>query len=395
MLDVLIFTASYGGGHRQAARALTKSLCLCRQGLRTEVADFMELISPTLNKVAWFTYIKSVRNTPSLYGYFYQVTDHIKIEPLWEKRLNYFVVQKILDFLRDRSPRLIVATYPVAAGAISCLKEQGLVEVPLVTVITDNAVHSQWIHPCTDLYLVGSEYVREGLICRGVPGFKIAVSGIPIDPKFARLPSRAPLFEKFALTPGIAVILVMTGAAGMLRGVPSICRMLDSISFPVQVLVVTGGDRRLYHRLQEFARRSTKPLRVYGFVENVEEFMAVADLLITKAGGLTTSEALAAGLPMFIYRPIPGQEAENTRYLAKIGAGLPVNNLQQLETKLTLVLKEPRFLAILRERARAAGRPEAALTAAHIILALAAGGYLPPLKNHVQPLLFPEVGVFY
>lgn len=385
MLNILIFTASYGGGHWQAARALAKSLSLCGEKVQTEIVDFMDLISPTLNKVTCFTYTKSVRNTPSLYGYFYQVTDHLKIEPLWARRFNYFGVRKILSFLRARSPQLIIATYPLAAGAVSHLKKQGLIGVPLITVITDNAVHNQWIHPCTDLYLVGSEQVREGLIGRGVPGKKVAVTGIPIDPKFSKLPSRTLLLEKFGLAPNVPVILIMTGAMGMLQGVPSICRMLASFPLPLQVLVVAGKDRRLYRRLKKLALQFPKTLQVCGFVENVEEYMAVADLLITKAGGLTISEALAAGLPMLIYRPIPGQEAENTRYLTDAGAALAVYNLRQLEAKLIQLLSEPPLLEMLRESARAAGRPGAALTAARHILNLAACSHHPhPRKKCPQ-----------
>ncbi len=379
MLNILIFTASYGGGHWQAARAVAKALLLHQKDLKTEIVDFVELISPTWNRVTSFTYAKSVRNAPSLYGYFYRATNRLKIDPIWEKKFNYLGVQKILGLLQARRPHLIVATYSVAAGAISRLKKQGLLRVPLVTVITDYAVHNQWIHPWTDLYLVGSEQVREGLIGRGVPGTKIAVTGIPIDPKFASLPSRPFLFEKFGLNPGVPVILIMAGAVGMLRGIPSICRLLDRLPLPLQVLAVTGKDRRLYRRLRRLAPKMKKPLLVSGYVENVEEYMAAADLLITKAGGLTTSEALAVGLPMLIYRPIPGQEAENTRYLTEIGAALAVRNLRQLEARLIQLLSEPPLLEMLRESARAAGRPGAALTAARHILNLAACSHHPAL----------------
>ena len=335
----------------------------------------MELISPAINKLTRFTYTKSVRNTPTLYGYFYQATDNMKLDALMEKHLINLGLQKILDFLAERSPRLMVATYPLVAGVISYIKRMGLLDAPLVTVITDNTAHSQWVHPETDLYLVGSEQVRQGLIYQGVPDPKIIVTGIPIDLKFALTPSREDLYIKFGLRPQIPVILVMTGAVGMLRGIPALCQVLDELPLPLQVLVITGKDHGLYQHLREQAGKFSKPFQVYQFVDNVEEFMAVSNLLITKAGGLTISEAMAVGLPMLIYRPIPGQETENTHYLLDVGAALPVYDLKELKVKLHLILTQKHFYEALCSRARAAGRPEAANVAARILLSLLAGEY--------------------
>jgi processive 1,2-diacylglycerol beta-glucosyltransferase len=375
MLDVIFLSASYGGGHSQASLALTKALDLCQDKLNTEIVDFMELISPAINRFTRFTYTKSVRNTPTLYGYFYRVTDTLKLDTLMEKHLTNMGLEKILEFLAERSPRLVVATYPMAAGVISYIKRKGLLETPLVTVITDNTAHSQWVHPETDLYLVGSEQVRQGLIYQGVPDPKILVTGIPIDLKFSRTPPRETLYAKFGLRPEIPVILVMTGAVGMLRGIPALCQVLDEFPLPLQVMVITGKDKGLYQHLIEQRGRFNKLFKIYQFIDNVEEFMAVSNLLITKAGGLTISEALAVGLPMLIYRPIPGQEAENTRYLLDAGAALPVYDLKELKVKLHLVLTQKHFYEALRSRAQAAGRPEAANVAARILLSLLVGEY--------------------
>ncbi|MGD0154194.1 MAG: glycosyltransferase [Thermacetogeniaceae bacterium] len=375
MLDVLIFSASYGGGHLQASLALAKALGSCQDKLQIEIVDFMELISPAINKVTRFTYTKSIRNTPILYGYFYRVTDNLKLDTLMEKQLTNLGLQKILDFLADRSPQMVVATYPTVAGIISYIKRMGQLDTPLVTVITDNTAHCQWVHPETDLYLVASEQVRQGLLCQGVPDSKIAVTGIPIDPKFAQVPPRETLLAKFGLSPDSPVILVMTGAEGMLRGIPALCQVLDEFPLPLQVLVVTGKDKGLYQHLREQAGKSSKPLKVYQFVDNVEEFMAVSNLLITKAGGLTISEALALGLPMLIYHPIPGQEMENTQYLVSAGAALPIYDLKELKVKLHLIFTQKHFYETLCFRARAAGRPEAANLAAEILLSLLAGEY--------------------
>jgi processive 1,2-diacylglycerol beta-glucosyltransferase len=370
MSDVLIFTASYGGGHWQAARALAKEICHSRNDMEIDIVDFMELISPVLNKVTCYTYKSSMRNTPALYGYLYWMANNMKVEFFLENSLNNFGLQKILAYIREHSPRLIIATYPMVAGLISYLKRHGLCQVPMVMVITDNTRHSQWVHAETDLYLTGSEYVRDGLLRLGVPESRIAVTGIPIDMKFNFVPDRPALCEKFGFNPEIPVILVMTGADGMMRGIPSICRMLDDLPQPLQVMVITGRDKHLFQRLGILNARMKKPMQIFGYVNNVQEMMGAASLLITKAGGLTVSEALAVGLPMVIYRPIPGQEGENARYLTEAGAAVSVQSTRELKDSLCQILSQDHYLDKMRGQAQSAGHPLASRRAAALILEL-------------------------
>lgn len=367
MTDVLIFTACYGGGHWQASQALAKELAQSPAHLSSEIIDFMELISTVLNRLTQYTYVNSMRNTPALYGYLYWKANNARFESFLENCLTNFGLHKILNYIRKQTPQLILATYPMAAGLVSYLKKSQLVQVPLVTIITDMTRHSQWIHPETDLYLVGSNYVKEYLLQHGVPSSKIAVTGIPIDPKFRSVPGRAALFHKLGLQPDLPAVLIMTGAEGMLRDVPAICSRLDRLELPFQVLVIAGRDRKLYNRLNRMQSRFTRPFRVYGFINNVQELMGAASLLITKAGGLTTSEALAVGLPMIIYKPIPGQEAENARYLIQSGAALIAENLDELEGSVWKLLSEKHLLEFKRHKARASGRPDSARIAAHLI----------------------------
>ncbi|MDI3280151.1 MAG: glycosyltransferase [Bacillota bacterium] len=371
--DILILWAYYGEGHRQASLALAKALGEARPELAVETLDYMEAISPLFSRVTRLSYLETIKVAPFLYGYYYRATGYISTDSFLQQRLNRIGCGKILQVLQKLAPRVVISTYPTSSGAISELKRAGLLDLPLVTVITDHAVHSQWIAPGTDLYLVASQRVRRGLIRRGVPAERIAVTGIPIDPKFNQGLDQGAMREKYGLRPDWPVVLVMSGAYGVLGGVPEICRLLASFDQPVQALVVAGRDLRLRSRVEAIAARASVPMRVFGYVEEVEELMAAADLLITKAGGLTTSEALAMSLPMIIYRPIPGQEEENTRFLVHAGAAVRARNIKELSQHLHRLLTDEGARAEMKQRARAAARPEAAREAARLILDLYGG----------------------
>lgn len=369
-VDILILWAYYGEGHRQASLALAKALGEAQPELVVETLDYMEAISPLFSRVTRLSYLETIKVAPFLYGYYYRATGQIATDSFLQQRINRIGCGRIFQILQKLAPRVVVSTYPTSSGAISELKRAGLLDLPLVTVITDHAVHSQWMAPETDLYLVGSQRVRRGLIRRGVPPEKIAVTGIPIDPKFNQRLDQVAMREKYGLRLDWPVILVMSGAYGVLGGVPEICRLLASFDQPVQVLVVAGRDLRLRSKVESIAARASVPMSVFGYVEEVEELMAAADFLITKAGGLTTSEALAMSLPMIIYRPIPGQEEENTRFLVHAGAAVRARNINELAQHLRRLLADGKAREEMKERAKAAARPEAAREAARIVLDL-------------------------
>jgi processive 1,2-diacylglycerol beta-glucosyltransferase len=228
-------------------------------------------------------------------------------------------------------------------------------------------VHSQWIHMATDLYLVGSEPVREGMIRRGIPPERVRTTGIPVRVNTRLLEQREALKEKWGLKPDIPTVLVMTGAQGMMRRPTSLFHTIASR--PVQGFFLCGKDRSLISRLKLWEERYPD-FRIMPFVRIVPELMCVSDVLITKAGGLTTSEALAMELPMIIFHPIPGQEYANRDYLVEAGAALSANTMRELGGALDLVCKEPVRLERMREATRGIRRPAAAEAAVGEMLRL-------------------------
>jgi len=355
-----ILSCNYGGGHKRAGEAIAAEW-EARTGGRAEMVDyFARFVHPVFDAVTKFSYIQSVRRAPMMYGMFYKLTGDIRPDSFVQRAINRMGMDRLERYLAEERPDAVCSVHCTPAGSLSDLKLAGRTSVPCLTVITDYVTHSQWIHPCVERYCVPNALVRDGLIERGIPSDHIVVSGLPIERKFIRPLDRTRLMAQFGLAPDVPVVLVMAGAYAMLGGVGDVVRMLARFPRPVQALVVCGYDRRLEDDVRARTARSDHRFQVFGYIDNVEELMTVSDLLITKAGGVTISEALAKRLPMLIYRPIPGQEEGNTQFLLEHGAALAAMTPEALRTQLETLLARPERLAAMRQAAAGLGRPDAA-----------------------------------
>ena len=366
--DVLILMASYGAGHRQAARAVAEALREDRPELSLATADYVDLVSPAFNRVTQSAYVLSVKYVPAAFGWFYHGTSRIGQRSGFQRYLNSLGQRRVMRLLDERQPRVVVCTFPTQAGVISDLVGRGQVSVPTVSVITDHTVHSQWIHPHTNEYCVSAAEMASGIITRGVPREQVHVTGIPIRSAFSRSYNRAATLRHLDLDPARPMVLVMSGAFGMLTGVVAACRALLRLPQGPQVVLVTGRDRKLAEDVHLALGGTELPLRVLGFVDEIAPLMQAADVLVTKAGGLTTSEALASGLPMVIFKPIPGQEQVNTAFLVRHGAARSVRTARELAGSVRELLADRARLQEMRDSCAALGRRDAAHRVAEIVL---------------------------
>lgn len=373
-LRVTIFSCTYGGGHHRVAEVLAEEFRRLSE-CDVTVYDYIETFMGHLyNVVSTFFYVGTVRWAPWIWRWFYRTTSDIAYDSFTQRFINGLGKGRLARFLAIHRPDLVVCTYCVPAGAISELKQAGRTEVPCVTVVTDHAVHSQWIHPHVDLFLVSSEYVRDGVVARGIPAERVLATGIPIDPRFAAAVDRRDLRRTHGLDPERPVILAMVGAANLVRGPLDLHRILTELPRPVQILFVCGRDERLRRAIEALGPAARNPVRVFGYVRDVYELMAISDLMVSKAGGVTTSEALAAELPMIAVSPVPGQEEENLSYLTDLGAVVGAATPAELRRVLLDLLDHPDRLERMREAARRVKRPDAAARAADAILALTPAG---------------------
>jgi len=322
-----------------------------------------------LNAATRSLYINSVRHAPYLWGAFYYGTGNIRADSPTQRAINRMGSRRLMRYLREHRPDVIVNVHPTPAGVVSELKARGETTVPSSVVVTDYVVHSQWIHPWVDRYCVAAAPLREGLIERGIPGNRITVTGIPLSAAFARPLDRREVAARLGLDPARTTVLVMAGAYAMLGGITEVHRVLMASDLPAQCVFICGRDEGLVETLRRKSAGRTN-VHVRGYVDNVPEWMTVSDLLITKAGGITVSEALAKELPMVIYRPIPGQEDWNTKMLTAGGAAREARTPQALAETLARVLAEAETLATMRAAASRLARPHATAEAASAVLDL-------------------------
>jgi len=363
--DVLILSASYGGGHNQVDKALTQALKMQDPAIRVITVDYCDLLAPLLTRLSQFGYMQSLRHFPVGYALYYQATGKMSPDSFWQRRLNRMGYAGLISLVNRFNPGVIVSTFPLAAGVLSEMKENGELDVPIITVITDYCVHSQWVHPYTDLYLVGSSEMVDGLMERGIPASRIAVTGIPILPYFYEKYDPAAVKRAYGISPQQKLVLFMGGSDGVF-GSLRFSHILKDLPQSVTALVITGSNQELYEKLVAISEKypMIKPVR---YIENVAAVMEAADVLVTKAGGITVSEALAKRLPMVIYKPNPGQEEANANYLWRHRVAIIAKRERRMKTAICRMVTDAGFRERMSRRCEELGKPDAAVRCARII----------------------------
>lgn len=371
---VLILSAAYGAGHVQAAKALTAALQGLEPGIQVDTVEYFErFVSVAWAHVSRASYLGSITYAPALYGVFYDITQAVPPDSLVQRALNLIGRDNLEEYLKGKRYDVIVSVYPTPSGALSELRGQGKIDVPFATLVTDYTVHSQWVHPHCDMYMVAAPDVAEEIVAmRGIKPGRIVTTGLPVDPKFSVRHERAAAATEFHLDADVFTILVVAGAAGAMPGAKDQLDALLKLGGSWQAVYVCGKNERLFKAVSAAVpKRLKNRIHVSGFTTRLEVLMSASDVLVTKAGGLTVSEALVEGIPMVIYRPIPGQEEANTNYLVKHDAALIADDPKTLTVALGSLVSDPVRAQEMRRAAAALGRPDAAQVAARATLALA------------------------
>jgi processive 1,2-diacylglycerol beta-glucosyltransferase len=359
-MRLLILSASAGAGHTRAAQALEAA---AREipGVEAEHWDVLAHVDRLYRKAYAAGYLAMVDRAPELWGAFYRASDRKPPRGLKERLVHAFDRIEFAGF-RDAvqmfRPDAVVATHFLPAQVFAPARRRGRARFRFGLVVTDFDVHAFWVQPGADLTCVATDELRAVLVDRGVPSDRVVATGIPILPAFSVPNDRRMIRAALGIRDEKPAILVMGGGSGVGSMLDAVTAARDAGN--VHVLAVAGRNPALERRLRTLAPPAGGTLTAFGFVSNVHELMAAADLAVTKSGGLTTSECLASGLPMVVRDPIPGQEERNCDYVLEAGAGVRTHGTASLRYKLGALLADPARLARMKGAARGAARPRAA-----------------------------------
>lgn len=353
-MKIIVSYASAGAGHFKAAEAIYNYIKERCPEIDVRIVDAIEKANSLFRISYTFGYSFLVTRLKFLWGLAFWLTDFKLLRPFTKpiaSVINQLNSKEFAQFLIRENPDVIISTHFLPSQISSNLKKAKKIKSRLVTIITDFSVHSFWVSADTDIYVVASEFTRAELINEGVREERIKEFGIPIDLKFLKQYDRGKLCRKFDIDENKFTILIMTGSFGL----GPLEKIVNALYRDVQILVVCAANKKLYTTLKN---RNLANVKVFGFIYNPEELMAVSGIIITKPGGLTISEILGMELvPVFI-SAIPGQEAGNVEVLKRYDIGLCARSIKALKN-IVLDFKEHQDkLKRIKENIRKVKKPD-------------------------------------
>lgn len=379
---VLIMSASTGGGHNRAARAIKEELTnksINGITIDCEIIDSLKIVNGTMDRLISRGYEKSAKYTPKAWGGVYKLTETslVSKNEFKDNPLTSLISRKLKKLVENKKPDLIIGTHPFPMIALSTLKKHSQIYAnsesstfteslhryyknldipPLITVLTDYTTHSAYIQNEIDYYIAGHEYVKELLIEDGIDEEKIKAYGIPVEKSFLSNRDREDVLSELNLDPNKFTVLLMGGSFGA-GSIKDTLTELISIDRDFQIIVITGRNKSLKEKLEKTLATEEdtidKKICVLGFTDKMNDLLASVDILVSKPGGLTTTESLLKEVPMIVPYFIPGQEEENLDFLSNCGASLITSKKYTLSVLLKVLIDNPDRIEMTKENIRA------------------------------------------
>lgn len=357
MKKIIIFYGSYGGGHLSAARSIKEYINLNYLDFQVDIVDCIEYINKALNKVTTKAYSDMAKNAHWIWKKVYYGAENGAVAKMNDETQKILSL-KLNKLLQDYNPDLIISTHPFSSHMCAILKKKKKINCKIATIITDYAPHSQWLmYPAyVDYFFVAHDGMREDLIKRGIKETQIKVTGIPLSNRFLAHYDKENILSEFDLEPNKRTILFFAGGEQGF-GKDKVFNMLKSIieNFSnLQVIAISGKNEKMKKQFDELVEEtnSSENVKIIKYTNKIPELMSISDLVITKPGGLTTTESLASGLPIIVINPIPGQEEENAEFLEKKGIAIWLKKHDKIEDELYKILNDPEKLQHMKINAR-------------------------------------------
>lgn len=353
---VIVFYASYGGGHLSAARSIHEYIQNNYPDVQTELIDCVKYINKALEAVTSKAYSEIAKKAPNTWGHIYRGADKGALSKI-STTSNKVMSLKLKTLLEEKNPDLVICTHPFASQMCSYLKKKGKTNIKLATVLTDFAIHNQWTvgHEYIDYFFISHLGMKEDLIKEGINPNKIYDTGIPLSNKFLLEYDKAEILKNFGLIPGKKTVLFFGGGELGLGKTHTFDIFKSFVKNDnIQLVAISGKNPKMKEHFEDFVDEMGKSssVKVLEYTDKVAQLMSISDLVVTKPGGLTTTESLASGLPIVIINPIPGQEEENAEFLEENKVAIWIKKGDNVEKILKDLFSDPGKMQAMKVRAR-------------------------------------------
>lgn len=349
MKKILIFYASYGGGHLSAANSIKQCIDDNFPDFDTKLVDCMLYVNKPINKLSTQAYRDLTKKLPWAWGEVYRHSQKGPIARI-SSTANNLMARKLLKLFKDYKPDVVISTHPFGSQMVSYLKRKAYIDCILATILTDFAPHEQWLvgKSQVDYFFVSHEKMKQELINCNIPEQKIFATGIPLSNKFLMHYNREEIMKSYNLSTDKRVILFFGGGEFGL-GKKETTKILESFIKHIknyQIIAISGKNKKLKSSFDALVKQmnAENRVKVLSFTDQVPELMSISDLVVTKPGGLTTTESLASGLPIIIINPIPGQEEENAEILENFGVAMWLKSDNNYDTMIEDILSDEKKL---------------------------------------------------
>ena len=354
-MKILIFYASYGGGHLSAAKSIKQYLDENYIDADTKLVDCVEYINKGLNTITTFAYKEMAKKAPWAWGEIYDHSQKGAMSHI-SSGANKFMSLKLNKLFEEFNPDIVISTHPFATQMTACLKEKGKTNCILASVMTDFASHDQWLvgSKYIDHIFVSHEGMKKDIISKGIPAKKVHATGIPLSNRFLEHFDRKEIKSSFDLDYNKKTILFFGGGEfglGKEKTLKILKAFIDNIHDEYQIIAISGKNEKMQEKFEELVGNNPN-VQVYGYTNEVPELMSISDLVVTKPGGLTITEALASGLPIVVINPIPGQEVENAEFLEKKGVAIWIRKTENPNDAVKDLLENPEQIKHMKIRSK-------------------------------------------
>ena len=363
-MKVLIFYASYGGGHLNAAKSIEDCIKTNYKDMDVEMIDCMKYVNKTIEKVTTAAYREMAKKAPWAWGRIYSDAQKGPLAHI-TTRSNKIMAIKLLKLLREKKPNLIISTHPFGSQMCSYLKRKNKINSKIATIMTDFAPHDQWLvgHEYTDYFFVAHNKMKDYLINKGISESKVFDTGIPISENFQKQYNKKEIFDKYNLDESKFTILFFGGGEfglGKTRTVQIFNNFVEETkNNNIQIIAISGKNPKMKSAFEEVvdSNDANSTVKIIEFSNEVPKLMAIANLVVTKPGGLTTSESLASHLPMVVINPIPGQEEENAEFLESKNIAVWIKKSDDSKEIIKNLLNNKEKISIMKENTKILARP--------------------------------------